>query len=348
VRDLVAWLDARGGGATALIRDEEVCVGALLWPAAGRVSPLSFEEVTLMRHLADHLGAATESAAQLARARAREIDAEQAMHDAVRRAGELERALDNQQRRQRALAEHLARPARVACYSGAAQTAVNEAERHGQSGLPLALLAPLGVDTLSWAALIHLASARRDGPLVVVDATVLNEQSLERWSDPERSPLEEARSGTLVVLDAHALPAGTQRYLATTLSDETGVIAVLAPGHAALDEHLAARLGDRVVALPALADRAEDLRALALHQLARFGMRLRGGPFGLSLQAQELLNEYAWPGNDAELEAVLVRAALAAESDVVQAEELVRIIGDGSLGAVASGSGPRSSARAKL
>ena len=79
--------------------------------------------------------------------------------------------------------------------------------------------------------------------------------------------------------------------------------------------------------MPALAERAEDLRALALHKLSRIGLRLRGEPYGITLQAQELLNEYGWPGNDAELDAVLLRAALAAGGDAITAEELAAVIG---------------------
>jgi hypothetical protein len=348
VRDLVAWLDARALGAIALVLDDEVCVGALAWPSAGRVSPLSFEEVLLLRGLADHLGAATESAAQLARSRAREMDAEGAMQEALRRGAELERALSGQLRRQRALAEHLARPARVVSYSGAAQTALIEAERRGAMGRPVALVAPPGVNAIAWAALIHLASLRRDGPMVVVDGTMRSEHSMDRWGSDE-SPLEAAREGTLVVLDAHALPASVQRYLATALEDDTGVVAVLPSSVDALaaagrlDEHLAGRLGDRAVVLPSLADRPEDLRAMALHELARIGIRLRGSPMGLSLQAQELLNEYAWPGNDAELEAVLLRAALLTEGEVVDVDELAASLSDASL----LSSAPESALRAR-
>jgi GAF domain-containing protein len=313
VRDLVAWLDTRGAGATALIRDDDVFVGALVWPSAGRASPLSFQEVSLLRHLADHLGAATESAAQLARARSREIEAEQAMHEAVQRASELETALAKQLRKHEALAEHLARPARVASYSGAARSALTDAERHARSGLAVALVAPPGVDAVSWAAVIHLASPYRDGPLMVIAAP----------SDIERR-LQGAPGGTLVVLEAHTFPVEAQHQLAAV--QETGVIAVV-PSLEKLDERLADRLGERAVMLPALIDRPEDLRALALDHLARIGMRLRGSPMGLSLQAQEMLNEHDWPGNDVELEAVLTRAAVEARDEVVQADELARLIG---------------------
>jgi DNA-binding NtrC family response regulator len=92
-----------------------------------------------------------------------------------------------------------------------------------------------------------------------------------------------------------------------------------------MSERLADRLGDRAVALPALASRGEDLRALALEHLARIGTRLRGRPFGLDLHALTAVLEHGWPGNDAEMTAVLLRAALAAEGDVIGVRELEAI-----------------------
>jgi hypothetical protein len=337
VRELVSWLDARAAGATALVFDEEVCVGALVWPAAGRTAPLAYEEVVLLRRLADHLGTATGAAAQLARSRAREQEAEIAMARAEAQVSELTDAIERSGLRQRALSEHLARPAQVASYSPAAQTAHQEAERLGQGGLPVTLVAPPGVETICWAAVIHLASARKDGTLLVVDATVPGEQSLERWSEPSESPLQVAREGTLVILDAHVLPTETQRYIGSALASDAGIVVVLPSTVDAMvaaeliDEHLADRLGDRALVLPLLAQRAEDLRALALHKLSRIGVRLRARPFGLTLPAQQVLNEYPWPGNEAELEAVLVRAALKTDGDAVDAEQLAEVIGDPSL-----------------
>ena len=66
---------------------------------------------------------------------------------------------------------------------------------------------------------------------------------------------------------------------------------------------------------------------MALHKLSRFGLRLRGEPMGLSMSAQALLNEHTWPGNEAELDAVLLRAALATAGAVVDREQLEQAMG---------------------
>lgn len=329
VRELVAWLDARRAGMVALVLDEDVCVGMLLWPAAGRSAPLSYEEVRAARQLADHLGAVTGAAAQLARSRERELAAEQAVAEIEQRVAELRAVIARQTSRQRALSEMFARPARATSYSPAAQAALVAVERMGQLNMPFSLAAPAGIDPVCWAAVAHLASPRADGTLIIVDAASSEEQPIGRWQDASTSPLEVARDGTLVLIDPTALPVETQRYLAAARADDCGLVLVH-PSSAspeALGEHLAALVEDRLIVLPTLAERAEDLRALALHKLSRIGLRLRGRPYGISLQAQALLNEHDWPGNDAELEAALLRAALSTRGDVVGPDELTDAIG---------------------
>ncbi len=337
VRPLVGWLDARSAGALALVFDEQVCVGALLWPAAGRRSPLSFEEIEGMSHLAAHLGVATGAAAQLARSRARELEAQNVVANVEKQLASRQRTIDADTRRRRTLAELLAQPARVACYSPAARTALFELERAGQGGQPAALVVPPGGDGICWSALFHLASARSDGLLFVEDATAElmgsaegdhEQEPLRRWKDKTRSPLTMARGGTLVLSYADALPDAVQRYVSRALPADFGLVALLGRPHdrlakqGGLDEHFAALFTQSSIRLPALVDRAEDLRALALHKLSRIGLRLRGRPLGLTMQAQALLNEYSWPGNEAELEAVLLRAALRTEGDVVDREQV--------------------------
>jgi DNA-binding NtrC family response regulator len=197
----------------------------------------------------------------------------------------------------------------------------------------LAFVAPVGVHAEPWCAEAHLASPFGDGPLVVIDGTVPEEQPLERWSDDEQAPLDMAAGGTLVVRHAQALPRDTQRYVASALPRSTGLIMVTsAPpaqlvegGH--LDEHLCDRVAGRVLHLPALRERAEDLRPLASYLLARASSEIGREALGLSLEAQRVINEHEWPGNETELEAVLLRAALLCDGPSLDAGLLESIIG---------------------
>jgi len=193
---------------------------------------------------------------------------------------------------------------------------------------PIALIAEAGVAVVPWAALFHVASERAVGPLWVVDAAVEGERELKLWNDPSRSPMVAAKGGTLLVLNAQLLMADVQRYLGMRLPEDTGLVVSVPAGLSGLDAHLVDRVAGRVVSIPRLADRAEDLRALALHLLARIGESARGRAYGLSLAGQELLNEYDWPGNEEEFEAVLLRATIVTDGDVVEADVLAEMIGE--------------------
>jgi transcriptional regulator of acetoin/glycerol metabolism len=330
LRPIVAWMDEHGIATVAVVRDELSAAGLLALPDRVPAHPLSLEEVRALRTLADRLGATIGVSASLARSRARELHERAENERLLAEVKRLSSARDRDAGRLMALARMLERPARVASYSPAARAAVEQLERLGEAGRPIALLSAPGVDTVAWAALAHLSSPRRAGPLAVVDGMSPAEHDLGHWRDPEVSPLVAASGGSLVIVDAHALPADVQSYVGAALADDSGIIvslpatvdALAASGK--LSERLADRLGDRTVALPTLEARAEDVRALALEHLARIGVRLGRQPLGVAPRALSALLDHTWPGNDAELYATLLRAALAAEGDVISLKDLHR------------------------
>jgi hypothetical protein len=370
VRPLITWLDQRGIGASTLILDSSGPIGVLTIPRSPAERSLSLEEVRLLRTLADRIGAVLGVSSMLARSREREALARSELEALRAEATRKDAALKSGAARFQALARILERPARAAAYSPPARAAIDQLENLAQTGRPITLLTPPGVDAIAWAALAHLASPKRSGAFVIVDGASPSEHDLLRFRDPVESPLHIAAGGTLVILDAQALPLEVQSYLGAALAMrraspeappsagrttpileeegssgspapaaregspnvlETGfIVAVPATadslvGAGRLSERLADQLGDRAVALPDLASRAEDLRALSLDYLVRIGMRIRGRPLGLDLPGLALLGEHLWPGNDAELYAVLLRAALVAEGDVIGARELQAI-----------------------
>ncbi|WP_437768218.1 hypothetical protein WMF27_14835 [Sorangium sp. So ce281] len=361
VRPLLAWLAERDVGVVALVNDAEGPIGALAIPRARRASPMTLEEVSGLRAVADRLGAVIAVSATLSGSRGREVAARREAEERAREVSRLERAVAQGAGRFRAIAALLARPARAAAYSPAARSALEQLERLGVAGGPVTLLTAPGIDAVAWGAVVHLTSPRAGGPLAIVDgaapvpegfaqafaqaraaAPARDEaaaiegsagtpSALALWRDPDSSPIEAARGGTLLVLDAQALPSEVQSYLGAALPDDVGLVvavpqtvdALAATGQ--LSERLADRLGDRAVALPSLSSRAEDLRALALDHLARIGVRLRGRPFGLDLRALQAVLDHPWPGNDAEMGAVLLRAALVAKGDVIGEKDLAAI-----------------------
>lgn len=87
-------------------------------------------------------------------------------------------------------------------------------------------------------------------------------------------------------------------------------------------EDLFYRLSMVEVGLPALADRMEDLPLLIRHFVQRFADQFHKPIDGLSRQAEAILTRYAWPGNIRELENVISYAAMLAESEEIQRQDL--------------------------
>jgi DNA-binding NtrC family response regulator len=77
----------------------------------------------------------------------------------------------------------------------------------------------------------------------------------------------------------------------------------------ALCKALASLVRKAQVVLPTLAERAEDLRAVILDVTSRFRKGPDLAPLGIERRALQVLLDYAWPGNDTELQDVVGRAA---------------------------------------
>ncbi len=342
VRPLLAWFETRRAFSATVIVDEDGPLGFILLPRGARTTPMTLEEARAVRLLADRISALLSVSSALARSRERELAAIARADslDAERR--RLEVIIDGAGERHVSFAESLARSVRVAQYSPAARQTAEAIERFGRMGSPITLIAPHGADARGWAALAHLASARRTGPIVVVDGASSVEHDPRRW-ESDRSALRLADGGTLALLDASALPIEVQEIVGRTLARHAQAAhpsrvappaivasvreppeALLAAG--TLSPALGAWLSAEPVSIPPLADRAEDLRSLILDELARTGVRIRRGePLGIDASALHLLTEHTWPGNEAELAGVIARAAGAAAGRVVTAADLASI-----------------------
>ncbi len=339
VRSLLAWFESRNAFSATVVLDEEGPIGFLLLPRGNRKKPMTLEEARAIRVLTDRISALIAVSSALARSREREL---QATSKAVYLDSErvrLERIIDRGAGRHRGFAELVARPILAAAYSPAARFTIDAVRNLGRSGVPLTLVTPPGVDAAGWGAVAHLASPTRNGPLVVVDGASGIEHDEAKWQDPERSPLALADGGTLVIVDAAALPLPVQDQIALSIgrritpggpSNVPPASLVVSLRHPTslladagrLSRALTTRLGDASVSLPPLAARAEDLRGLVLDRLAAAGVRGRGKPLGIQAEALALLLEYEWPGNDLELASLLSRAADVATGPAVTAMDL--------------------------
>ncbi len=342
LRGLVRWMVDRGALSATVVAAGGDPKGLLILPRGSRAAPLTLEEVRCLKQLADSFGAACEAGGALHRSRAREEEARARAESAEERALRLERAIALEAGHHVRATMRAARPATVGVYSAASRSALEALERRMQAGAPVAVVAPSGVDPVPYLARAHLGGPRREGPLVLVDGTSSREHDLERWRDAMASPLALADGGLLVLLDGAALPPDVQRLVAQALAERRppwerpDPLAVALAFTATrpprdreaagrLDAALAARLGDAAdspIALPRLRDRAEDVRALLTDRLAREGLRARGAPVGLDDAAFALLAEYPFPGEDAELAAIVQRLVASAPGDVIRAADV--------------------------
>lgn len=155
-----------------------------------------------------------------------------------------------------------------------------------------------------------------------------------------------AGSGTAYLDDVFSLCRGTQTRLARALS--TGRYLDSADGHeravrarivcassAPAAQHspppnalLVEMLGGVVISLPTLRERAVDIPLLAEAFLQSSGDSV---PCRLDADALELLRAYDWPGNVAELRAVIERARLLSRDGVIRAVDLPITDANGSL-----------------
>ncbi|MDP8999592.1 MAG: hypothetical protein M3O46_05715, partial [Myxococcota bacterium] len=340
LRSLSQWMADRGAWlATVIVCDGEV-EGVLVLPRVARDEPPTLEEVRALKEVAQRLGTACRSLAARTRMLARAVDANERAERAEKQMDWPfhERALDAG--RHALAARRLARPATVGGYSAGSRMALEAVERRTSVGAPIALVAASGVDPIPYLARAHLAGARGEAPLVLVDATT--ERDLAHWNAPLSSPLALADRGLIVLLDGAALPADVQQLVARALTEkrapwdgaqaldvQLALTAVVTPeelvAQGRLHPSLALLLGDACTApvvLPRLSDRVDDLRAIVLDRLAREGLRVLGRPVGIEHSAYARLIEHPFPGEDAELAVIVRELVTRCSGDVVRAADV--------------------------
>jgi transcriptional regulator with PAS, ATPase and Fis domain len=90
----------------------------------------------------------------------------------------------------------------------------------------------------------------------------------------------------------------------------------------AFREDLFYRLNVIRVNLPPLRERGSDIRTLAEFFLEKYGQAAGITLDGISKQALKLLMNYSWPGNVRQLESVIERSVLMAESNYIEPDDL--------------------------
>jgi DNA-binding NtrC family response regulator len=201
---------------------------------------------------------------------------------------------------------------------------------------------------------IHAGSARRYGPLVVVNCAALSEGLLESElfgheagaftgaQGRHKGKFESADGGTVFLDEIGEVGPKVQIDLLRVLEDKVVVrlggntprpvdFRVIAATNRDLPalvkngqfrEDLYWRLNVVTMALPPLRDRRDDVLLLADHFLDRFAGAMSRHPMSLSPEVRRALQDYAWPGNVRELQNAIERAVVVSSGDAIELRDL--------------------------
>ncbi|MBI4537527.1 MAG: sigma-54-dependent Fis family transcriptional regulator [candidate division NC10 bacterium] len=201
---------------------------------------------------------------------------------------------------------------------------------------------------------VHSQSPRRDHRFVALNCGGLSETLLESELfgyvrgaftgalTNKRGLFQEADGGSLFLDEICNMPPPMQVKLLRTLQEgeikpvgSNQTIRVDVRYIAASNRDLAQEVADGrfredlyyrmnviTIALPDLAERAEDIPLLAAHFLDRFTKKLRKPVERIGEDAMALLLDHTWPGNVRELENCIERAVVLAKGPVITANEL--------------------------
>jgi DNA-binding NtrC family response regulator len=201
---------------------------------------------------------------------------------------------------------------------------------------------------------IHAGSARRYGPLVVVNCAALSEGVLESElfgheagaftgaKGRHKGKFETADGGTVFLDEIGEVGPKVQIDLLRVLEEKAvtrlggntplpvdfRVIAATnrdlpaAVKEGRFREDLYWRLNVVTIVLPSLSERREDIPLLAEHFLTRFTEAMGRRPMTLSAEVQKALLDYAWPGNVRELQNAIERAVVVGTGDTIEMRDL--------------------------
>ena len=235
--------------------------------------------------------------------------------------------------------------------------ALGELERVSEATASVLLLGESGTGKELFARAVHLSSQRRDQPFIKVNCAAIPDTLFEsELFGYERGAFtgaqaaragwfEQADKGTIFLDEIGEMPLAMQAKLLRALQEGTIVrlggkreIKVAVRVVAATNRDLAQdvqrgsfrrdlfyRLNVIPIRLPSLRERAQDIRALALHFLSRTNQANQRN-VNLSPAALERLEQHPWPGNIRELGNTIERLVLLTDSAMVSGSEMARFL----------------------
>lgn len=226
--------------------------------------------------------------------------------------------------------------------STALKVLIGQLEKVTKSNGRVLLTGPAGCGKEVAARYIHARSNRAQGPFVTVNCAgvapetmedvLFGRESAERGVEP--GLLEQAHGGVIYFDEVADMPLGTQSKILRVLVDQQFVrvgghdkvrvdLRVLSSTNRDLTEAISSgsfreelyhRLNVVPIAVPALADRREDIPQLVSHFIERFNATQGLPSRPLSDDAIALLQTMVWPGNVRQLKNLIERVLILGES----------------------------------
>ena len=233
--------------------------------------------------------------------------------------------------------------------SPAMESLLAQARRVAASDASVCIFGQSGTGKELVARAIHRASRRASAPFVAVNCGAIPEGLLESElfghrkgsftgaTQDRRGLFQAAEGGTLFLDEVGDMPLALQVKLLRALEDHvirpvgssesiTVDVRIISATHRRLEERIAAvefredlyyRLNVVKLAIPALAERREDIPLLAGHFLVRLGERYGRARIALSPEAMEVLVAAPWPGNVRQLLNVVEQSVALAPTEVI-------------------------------
>lgn len=233
--------------------------------------------------------------------------------------------------------------------SAAARTLREAINSAAQGDGHVLLVGPTGSGDEAAARAIHRASSRRDQAFIYVNCvqygsaapasvTPIAPAANDAAGDRGRCLLDLAIGGTVYLDRIHELPEAVQRDLLRALTSEPetdeathpgGRVRIVAFTSRILSEQVAAGkfnaglhrlISERIVNLPSLIERREDIPSLAEFFVAQYARRIGKSVGKISDASLQRLSDYSWPGNIGELQTVLEQAVIITTDATIEIE----------------------------
>ena len=216
-------------------------------------------------------------------------------------------------------------------------------KRVANTGSRVLITGPAGVGKEVAARLLHSWSQRADKAFVSVNSARITPERFEQELFGEEADgnllrpglLELADGGTLYLDEVADMPLSTQARILRVLTEQAFVrvggarqirvdVRVVSSSSRDLEKEIAEqrfredlfyRLNVVPVPVPALADRREDIPAIANHFFARYAADQGVPPPEIGMEAMTAMQAYDWPGNVRQLRNVIERTVILTPRD---------------------------------